>query len=142
MKVYVLSYGEYSGWHIEGIFSSLEALEKGKAKLIGDGKDVYNDPDEYELDEIFDHEAGPTFVASIKCETGELFNLLRLDDNRLRHPKRCYVDVWHANYKEWIIRVISPVSAEHANKVAVEKRQEWLRVHSISPKAFSEEIDV
>lgn len=41
-----------------------------------------------------------------------------------------------------MIRVISPVSAEHANKVATEKRQEWLRVHAIAPKAFTEEIDI
>lgn len=141
MKVYVLSIGEYSGWSIIGIFSSLEALGEAKAKLVGDGEDEYNGPDEYELDELLSHERGPSFVTCINCETGKLF----YEDSRadcLRHPGHCQVDVWHYGYKEWMIRVISPVSAEHANKVATEKRQEWLRVHAIAPKAFTEEIDI
>ena len=135
MKVYVLSSGEYSDWTIEGIFSSLESLEAGKTKIIehnGYTTGHFNDPDEYELNEILSLESGPTFGASIYCESGEMFNIGPLS-SLLRHPSEATSAIWDATRytrgkpRKWAIAVKSPISVEHAVKIATEKRQEWLR---------------
>lgn len=148
MKIYLVTSGCYSDYGVDGIFSSRELAEK--MMYIG-GFESYNDIEEVELDdpsllEVDAHyEIGPIFVSRI-YENGGLEECGHLASvKKYRHPERCkfvYTEGydWEYNGKrhhnEWHILVYSPISQEHANKVAVEKRQEKLRTGDV--KLFME----
>lgn len=123
-KVYVLTTGEYSEYGIEGVFSTRELAESARAVGIPDG-----DVEEYDLDEMVAFEVGPMWTASIDKETGDV--QIRKDGAvRFRHPSAAA----HGVGSTFLIAE-SPVSREHAIKVAVEARQEWLRTRGIAAAA-------
>ncbi len=138
MKVYMLTSGCHSDRSNDGVFSSLEALEAGK-KILG-GTD-YNEPEEWEVDEILGNTVGPVAWVDISCETGEIREVSRSEYQALRHPGRCEVHLLKPG-REWVIMVKSPRSIDHAIKVAVEKRQEWLRTRAINPAESREVFEI
>jgi hypothetical protein len=125
MKVYILTKGEYSEYKIIGAFSTLELANNAKAIL--NDYDV-NDPGEYELDLPYqpekDFELGDTYKVTIFMKSGETFKWADNYNlhNVYRHPSDCVIKI-HTNE----IWVRSPISAEHAEKVAIEQRQKHLR---------------
>lgn len=121
VKVYVLTTGSYSDTSIVGVFSSREA-----AVAAGTGDSEVNDPEEYELDERAEHRYGPTWSVFFRKETGGL-EPQRHAWQKIRHPSACEIQD-----NQYGIFVASPISAEHALKVAAEKRQEWLRMKAVS----------
>lgn len=116
-KVFVLCEGEYSGRFIRGVFSTMEAAEAAAAGN-GSGTDI----EEHTLDEFGGWSYRAESQAIVDLKSGEI----RANDwtyPSFRSPTReCVVEV-----SKYFVSVFSPVSKEHAIKVAVEKRQEWLR---------------
>jgi hypothetical protein len=131
MTVYVLSAGCYSDRSIYGIFSSLEALEAGKAKFGQNHHDDWNDPEEHEVDEILSFERGPTWTCRIQLKTGKTDEYAKGES--LRHPQRCEYSETTPGFYDPHVFVVSPISYKHACKVAIEKRQEWLRTNQATP---------
>jgi hypothetical protein len=125
-KVYVLTEGKFSDNHIIGIFSTREGAEKVRAGSTDTSVKV----EEWTLDAVTDLEWGTVWHADIRL--GDGLARQRYEEERFRHPAAADVRFYHdyAN-APFIIEVRSPVSAEHALKVAVEKRQEWLRTKEL-----------
>ena len=116
-KVYVLTAGEYSDYHVVGVFSTKEEAEKIGGLLYRKSVEA----EEYELDRMVGLERGPTFVAAIQLKDGKIKSGKHLKSD-LRHPSACEVVPYNDS-----IDVISPISEAHARKVAIEERQKKLR---------------
>jgi hypothetical protein len=125
MKVYVLTDGAYSDYYIAAVFSSLEALESA-VKARGDSLSDYNDPEVFEVDEWGGFQDLPAHEVTISIPTGEILGVYT-SAPYWRHPDRCESRIYESAPHGRCIVVVSPVSVEHAIKVAVEKRQEYLR---------------
>ena len=126
MKVYILTAWSYSDYHIVGVFSTMEAAEACMSEKLD-----HNDPEEYELDELVGHVAGPTWDVHVANPSGSIRIYLgdcELTD--LRHPTAC---VTRENRQGWT--VTSPISEEHAIKVATELRQQLLREGKLPPES-------
>ncbi|HQU33585.1 MAG TPA: hypothetical protein PLB88_04670 [Thermoanaerobaculaceae bacterium] len=135
MTVYVLTEGEHSGREIVGVFSSLEKITEFVAKnprgLTSPWYwEPYNDPETYELDAAMALETGPTFLAWIHRPTGNLTIGKEAHLSR-RHPRMCEESIVSGD----TIEVRSPISFEHASKVATEMRQAWLRSQTVAGEA-------
>jgi hypothetical protein len=125
MKIYVLTKGDYSEYKIIGVFSTPE-LANHAAAILNDSQ--INDPKVFELDPSFqiekDFELGNTFKVTIYLTNGRLYkwpDSLNLK-NVYRHPSDCVIKIFTNE-----IWVCSPISIEHAEKVAIEQRQKYLR---------------
>lgn len=125
-KVYVVTEGEYSDYRILGVFST-EDLAK---EYCGDFCTI----EEYELDAAGKEEKFvQSYLAWVNLETGMLSGkeegvCIAIGDKRETHVG---VSVWPSENPKWgNVTVRSFVSQDHANKVAIEKRQEWLRTKS------------
>lgn len=125
MKVFILTRGSYSDYQIIGVFSTFELANHAKAIL---NESEINDPEEFELDPPYqpekDFTLGNTYKVTIYKNNGEIFkwaNYLNLQ-NVYRHPTDCIIRIYSNE-----IWVCSPISFEHAEKVAIEQRQKYLR---------------
>lgn len=127
MKVYVVFDGQYSDRYVFGIFSTKE-----KAAEVGS-----DDIEEHELDTLVGHSVGPVYKTRICLDDGEVMNdeppswyKGEGTETSIRHRAKAVV-----NYSPWLFDgerrdsfvVRSPISYEHAIKVAVESRQKWIR---------------
>jgi hypothetical protein len=112
--VYLLTEGEYSDYHIHGIFSTRAAA----AEVAAGDPDLEIEP--YELDALVEHRYGPVWRAVIYKEDGAA--LAPYEFRAIRHPMGVVANEFDTGFC-----VDSPISAEHVVKVAIEKRQEWLR---------------
>lgn len=122
-KVYLFTTGRYSDYCVEAVFTTKEKAEQ--ASLLYRGGDQANDIEEYELDpqleDVSSYEIGNLYQTTIYYSSGDTLGERTLT-NILRHPSRCEI-IDH----DWMITVRSPISEEHSQKVAIEKRQEFLR---------------
>lgn len=122
-KVYLLTEGEYSNYHIKGAFSTREAAEAAKDGFERN-REPYHDRikvEEYELDAMVDFAVGPTWSVTIRKADGR-FASQPYEQRDFRHPSAIEVD----EYADYFF-VVSPISGDHVIKVAVEARQKWLR---------------
>jgi hypothetical protein len=126
-KVYVLTEGEFSDYRIVAVFSTREGAEKVLAGYPYTCIEI----DEWTLDAIAEHEWGMTWYATINLSEGEAHRYY--ERQGFRHPTAVTVDFYRPadDAPFSTIQVRSPVSAEHAMKVAAEKRQEWLRTKEL-----------
>jgi hypothetical protein len=113
-NVYLLTEGEYSDYHIHGIFSTWAAA----AEVAASAPDL--EIEEYALDELVGHRYGTAWRAVIYKEDGAMLAPHKF--LAIRHPTGVVVGEYDTHFC-----VDSPISAEHAVKVAIEKRQGWLR---------------
>ena len=123
-SVWVLSTGRYSDWAIRGIYTTRERAEAAHAQLRGmpHQPDRVNDLEEYPLD-VFG--AGQTFMyeTEIWIDSGETtshyarWSWRGLDEH---HDPFLLASIGR-------IEARSFVSFEHADKLAVEHRQQYLR---------------
>jgi len=128
-SVWVLTEGSYSDFSIRGVYSSEEnaravMAERKKTDRYCD----FNDPEEWELDGDIEFVSGPIFGVYIELESG--FGRRqepRYTGHCVRHPERCNVTEPFGDGEKLSLFVASPISYEHAEKVAIEERQEWLR---------------
>jgi hypothetical protein len=137
--VYVVTSGEYSDYRIEGTFS---AREKAEAFLTAAFPGARRDADdanieEWTLDEKEGVRLAPTHEVRIELASGQVTSYGgRM--GRVGPGDRCRVDGPWPGYRDTTyLNVASPVSEEHAVKVAVEKRQEWLRLNPGPPASGS-----
>lgn len=123
--VWVVTAGEYSDYHIEGVFTSRAAAEsyvEGHNFRVGLENDTcHARVEEYVLDCLSEWQRGPIYPVMIDLGTGRVLPLM--EGNQFRHRDRVIVEE-----RPGEIMVASTRSVEHATKVAIEKRQEWLRM--------------
>ena len=138
MKVYLVSTGEYSDYHIVGVFSTHEkaqeyidinkayaaARDSLNGVFVEGVRDDFNDIDEREVDkdlEICEH---PVWIVRIALDTGNRIGGMDIQvefsvpDSEVFLRDRC-------------AEARSSDSEEHALKLAAEARQGWLRGKSI-----------
>ncbi len=134
-RVYVLTRGEYSDYRVFGVFSSPGAIEAFRANLHEDRRGDFNDPEEFEVDGCLMLEYRPRWRAVIELEGGEILGTYDQGIS-LTHPsevvaRETYAFIpGHPGRYVPALEASSPISREHAVKVATEKRQEWLRTRS------------
>jgi hypothetical protein len=130
MKVYLLTVIEACDYCVKGIFSTREGAEKIGAYC--------KDPEveEWDLDGAIDHEVGTTWHVSINLDDGTLWR--SFTEEGLRHPEATTVTPCRAvaGGPFCTVHATSPICAEHALKVAVEKRQEYLRTKDLAGEAL------
>ena len=126
-NVYVVTWGSYSDYHIEGIFSSLSEAE-AYAKITEGGVETWL------VDEFAGYIKRLCFWAIIRFGDGSIIKegcaerpglpTARIAKNILPNPET----------PEWArCTYVSFVSPEHARKLAAEARQHWLRVKATTP---------
>lgn len=126
MRVYVVTVGEYSDYHTEGIFSTREFAERFCSELIaiGDTPNI----DEWVLNQRSNDRAMKVYVVTIDMQTGqvqELGSAVRVVDPR--YTNTVSFQRWCGKELHTVKQIDSAVSLEHAIKVAVEARQAFLR---------------
>jgi hypothetical protein len=139
VKVYVTSDGEYSDYHVTGVFSTREKADAYLAacRQVRNGATT-NDVDEYDLDQL----AGRVFKpfageASLIHATGEVTTATFDDGYKPEYRSRG--DVTEPGERCRVVRlydrtvVYSYESQEHAHNVAVEEYQRRLREAATHP---------
>ena len=116
--VWILENGPPSDRTLIGVYSTQANALRAKSER-SDRED--HDPTERILDENMDWVVGPGFSATISKADG-VVSSWEWAYPVLRHPSECRV----TRYATYIF-VTSPLSIEHARKVADDERQEWLR---------------
>ena len=116
-KIYIVTSGEYSDFHIDKVFST----KKLAHKFIGNGGEQFS-IETWDVDKKSEGKIRQIFEIWIRLDNGELFhegNSFLLDEDNKR---ACWTGITsqHAQGHSF-------VSSEHAHKLAVEARQKWLR---------------
>lgn len=138
--VYVVTSGSYSDYGIRGMFSSREDAQV----YIDESVKARDYPDDYNIEEwVLDQEQGKqsttVYVTWIRADTGEITN--REEQKRLVRPGERSLPCGAletfkqrmaegSQWKPHNLAVQSTVSQEHADKLAVEARQEYLRLRA------------
>ncbi len=131
MKVFVVTEGQYSGYHIVGVFSSREkAAERCPAAASEIGSASI---EEWELDTVDDEGfLQAVYGCDIDIATGriETYGIPEPQEpcDVQFHPKDWSEVYENEHYKR--IQARSVISYEHAMKLATEGRQNFLRVHA------------
>ena len=124
--VYVVTAGEYSSYGIEGVFSIKELADEYCAKHNASCKYAYGNKarvEEYNLDCLKGVEILECWGVAIQLGTGIMRQVAK--QSRLVDPAE-NGNLHDLKPQNWIY-VYSNESQEHANKLAVEERQRWLR---------------
>src|SRR5436190_8000413 len=120
MTIYIVTEGTYSDYHIEGAFSSRERADEYVKIREGEKYRYEVSVEEYELDE----ELKKSYITIYKIR-------VLLHDGRVdkEWEDRGYFKDNYSNKVIFRTEAIgeSVISKEHALKLAIEARQEWLR---------------
>ncbi len=127
--VYVVTQGSYSDYHIKAIFSTEEAAKTYASQHPGLGGDL-PEVEEWELDKWVGSSKVPTWTARISISDGTLE--VHKDENLYLVPQGVVCPFRYYRKNPERVTVGSTVSAKHAEKLAVEARQECLRRGSVS----------
>lgn len=144
MKVYLVSRGEYSGWELVAIFSSYKRAISymGGAENCSESVDYgerWNDIEEFEVDSP--KHSGKTHVrqweraiflddgSSDTCFDG--CELVEIDDSGNYETPPPEVFEYQGRK---MVKAYSSICQEHADKLAAEARQAWLRNESLGLK--------
>ena len=132
--IYVVTAGEYSAYGICAMFSRREDAEHYIEINEGKNKDVYSrytyNIEEWDLDEHRGCEVVSVYTAQIIMGSGEI---VRRAESKILSTelmaRQTRVDVFDksTDSRHHNATVHSGVSQEHADKLAVEARQKWLR---------------
>lgn len=136
LKVYVLTQGCYSDYSIVGVFSSREKVREYWAHRYSESESPLdeNDIEEWSIDEWLAASWHDVWYARLNLYDGRGDAYFKADDKapasgqEFDVPQNS-VEVVTFNYGQatrWIYAK-SVVSAQHAQKLAVEGRQAWLR---------------
>ncbi len=128
--VYLLTAGEHSDYRVIGAFSSQDRLE---AAIKSCERDRFNSVEEHEVDEIPEDACGPAFLTTIDLENGSVRQRHETWPQPRKADGACKISIvsLYGPSGPSCVHVVSPVSADHATKIAIEKRQEWLRTGEI-----------
>ncbi len=137
MKVWVVTEGSYSDFHIERIFST----EKKAVDFVGDNDDLRIE--EWSVDDAEGKKGTLNHIVSIDGAGNDFDRYVksigRIEDEHFKG--RTWVDSERmvGNQITGLVFVgESPVNREHALKLAIELRQEWLRNGSPTPETWEE----
>ncbi|KKN19991.1 hypothetical protein LCGC14_0940090 [marine sediment metagenome] len=124
--IYLVTSGEYSGYQIDGVFSSELLAEE----FVERCRDIMRSIESWELDKRSQDRICPYWGAELDIATG-IINC-RNNGCEIADPKTRVAEVGHADYvceahPEGYICSKSYVSQEHANKLCVEKKQKIQR---------------
>ncbi len=133
MNVYLVWSGMYSDAHVKAVFSTMEKAEEYIAKFdsLGTLDDCLDGPhiEKMPVDFLIDAQPRQSWIARIKCDSGELYKCepwgIMIVPDDYSEPGR------YISLNQTIITAISTVSQEHANKLAIEGRQAWLRMRDL-----------
>lgn len=148
-KIYVVTKGEYSDYSIVGVYSNREKAEEVVERKPGGewaGIDTF-EIEEYDLDAPVTERYRKKFICYLSVESGEILKeretgetvsdaqfMVARGETEIRDDY--WYTVWEPHYinkKIQAIEAMSSVSREHAQKLAVEKRQELLRSKAVNP---------
>lgn len=129
-KVYLVTSGEYSGYHVEACFSSKEKA-KDYVKKINKTSEFYGAcvetyiVDDTNLDTLV---LRPYWYSTINLKDGRIeYEDGRTTEYELAKPhERGESEVEEIFDFDTYIHATSYVSQEHANKLVIEARQAWL----------------
>lgn len=127
-NVFVVTQGEYSSYHIVAVFSSKEKAEA--FALASTDKDSCVDIEKYELDATDeDGFLQPVFWACVEVKTGSLLHSYQLDAKikPLRWAQMDAEAIPRGGQGILTVAAHSCISQDHANKLALEARQVYLR---------------
>lgn len=117
---YVITSGRYSDYSINSVFSTRDKAEKFIADNPNQGRYDKLEIEEWEIDELEGHTPKTVWFCNLTKSTGDV---TRTWEGEQSCSKR-YTEIGSNQYNVW---AHSSVSAEHAQKLAIEKRQEYLR---------------
>ena len=132
MRVYVVTTGSYSDYSIKGIFSTRKRAQRYIDRCLENSDVVYytefNDIEEWTLDEKEKEREYTEYSAALFIDNGSP-EYPPSQRSTWGIPKSSVYVAEHVPiYKgRGVVRAASHKSAAHAMKLAVEKRQEWLR---------------
>ena len=125
--IYVVTSGSYSDYSINGLFSTLEKaqafMDKNKSELCCDQGDI----EEWNLDELVKYTSKTVWFCKLGTKSGTILR-------ERRHEKSCPPRYTSSRGDKIYVWSESSVSPEHAHKLAVEKRQEVLRLQDLAQK--------
>lgn len=120
-KIFLVTDGEYSDYHVEGAFSLKRKAEDFISKFGGEVKEIL-------VDELENTRQAKVFYCYINLKSGAIYNegefISRIKNRTRRLIKRQKCN--NADDTESIL-VESIQSKEHARKCATEARQKYLR---------------
>lgn len=111
-KVYVLTEGEYSDYHIVGIFSTREKADGVRDAILG-AEPGHAAVEEVEID-VYDPER-LRFRANVSMPAGQVYSVTVTAE-----PEHDF----HAHNAHWCDVIVSAKSAEHAKKVIADRYRE------------------
>lgn len=120
-KVWLLTNGTYSDYTVECVFTSREKAEAFLREAAGEVK--YNDLEEFELDALAGQVLRQEWRTLLDCRTGAVemqWVTAEMAPPGARGAGRSWADHLHALGASY-------VSQGHADKLAAEARQQWLR---------------
>lgn len=139
MKIFIVSFGEYSDYCIAAIFSTREKAQR-YAKEFG----TKNEIDEYLVDEQDNKTSRMAFITHIDLETGEIIERQRHQLMATAHERSRKSDM--ADFRKLprgtlssplfgrlTAKTTSFVSEAHSLKLAAEARQKYLREKAVTP---------
>lgn len=105
-KIYVLTEGDYSDYHIVGVYSTQELAQEAQTLY------PYSGIEEYDLDDIPEHPPG-MLAWGVNIEDSTIVYTYLVDPHECPSERDCYNGVYVVNC--WA------VDEEHANKIALDK---------------------
>jgi hypothetical protein len=129
--VYVLTQGSYSDYQIVGVFSTEEGARRAASELAQEQYVEVNDLETYELDEKADWTYRTTYQSWIDHE-----GAIVRRDSRQKFAGNGGNAFAYTNPRGIIACGKSGLSPDHADKLAIEGRQFWLRELADRPAAL------
>lgn len=130
MKIYIVTDGIYSNYHVVGVYSTQEAAERAKVLYASD-----NDIEEFELDAMPDTPNDRLYPYEVSIhKDGNVADVCRLSVVESWYPDR-----WFRSFSNAVVFIIRAQDEKHAVKIANEKRAhliasgEWETAFAIKP---------
>ena len=126
-NVYLVTQGEYSNYHIEGIFSTKKKADTF-CKTLREIGTRYDRPqvETYPLDDQVGAKSTPFWSVTIRLDTGAMWDKPWESICVTTHPDHQQGFKYGYGGNRWVTGT-SYKSEDHAMKLAVEGRQAWLR---------------
>ena len=131
MIIYLVTSGSYSDYSIEGVFSSEDKakayVQQANAKSYSTDRSI----EEWTVDENENLRCMEVWRCQLEAQSNYFKANPTMPTSRSQRVlwpegKRSEIQMWGRGYEK-VIDTFSAVSPEHAVKLAIEKRQEWLR---------------
>ena len=122
--IYVVTAGQYSEYHIMAVFTSQHVADK-YVETVNGGGDVYAEVEEWEVDVLAPAVRGnlKPYLVQIKVESADVEKVVHT--HWFRWGQEPSVSIASLYPQTMIVRCYAK-DEQHAAKIAMEKRAEWL----------------